>query len=353
MPGVNDTQTAPPAREARRVVFVAFEEANPLDVAGPSTAFAFANAVVPGSYELHHASSMGGQLVTESGLSFGGLVPLRELPAPIDTVLLAGGSEGALRRSGRDTILMTWLEEQSSQVRRMGSVCTGAFLLAGAGLLDGRRAVTHWAACASLRQMFPEVEVLADAMYVQDDGIFTSAGVCAGIDLSLALIEDDLGTAAAAKVARSMVVFLRRSGSQSQFSEALAAQTNTGGSFDDLITWMADHLQADLSVSALARRAHMSERNFQRRFREKFGRTPAAFVKAMRLEAARRWLETTDWPIKAIAARAGLGSADVLERALKKSCGLSPAALRAAYGRSKLSKATETQPEEPNAHRSE
>lgn len=332
MAGANDIYAAVSAKDPRRVVFVVYPGANPLDVAGPSTAFAFANHVVPGAYELIHASASGGQIVTESGLSFGGLIPLDDLEGPFDTVLVAGGPESALRRAAEDPVLATWLKARSSDVRRLGSVCTGAFILAAAGLLEGRRAVTHWGACGALQGMFPDVEVVPDAMYVCDGDRFTSAGVCAGVDLSLALIEDDLGTGVAARVARSMVVFLRRSGSQSQFSEALLAQTGSDGSFDDLIAYIAGHLAGDLSVAALARRVHMSERNFQRRFRESLGRTPAAFVKAMRLEAARRWLEATNWPVKAIAQRAGFGSVDALERALKKDCGLSPAALRAAYG---------------------
>jgi len=329
MADAKDRSAAISATAPRRVVFVVYPGANPLDVAGPSTAFAFANDAVPGAYELHHASSTGGEITTETGLCFSSLTPLQDLPTPIDTVLLAGGPERALRQAGADELLSGWLADRAGDARRLGSVCTGAFLLAAAGLLDGRRAVTHWGACEVLRAMFPKVEVVSDAMYVRERGRFSSAGICAGIDLSLALIEDDLGASVAAEVARAMVVYLRRSGGQPQLSAVLAAQARARGSFTDLVVWISDNLAEDLSVSTLARQVHMSERNFQRRFRQRFNQTPAAFVKAMRLEAARRWLETTDVPVKTIAHEAGFGSVDALERAIKKDCGATPAALRA------------------------
>jgi transcriptional regulator GlxA family with amidase domain len=332
MLGANDIRPAESARARRRIAIVAFHGANPLDVAGPSTVFATAEGLRPGAYDLVHASPGEGRVVSESGLSFAGLVPLAAVPDPIDTLLVVGGGEAALTALGRDAGFLAMLRDRSRRARRVGAVCTGAFVLAAAGLLDGRRAVTHWAACDRLQAMFPSVRVTPDPIFVSDGGVFTSAGVSAGIDLALALVEEDLGRETAAAVARSMVVFLRRPGGQSQFSEALSAQAKAGGAFGGLVAWIADNLPGDLSIAALADRAGMSERTFQRRFRAETGRSPSDFVRAMRVEAARRWLETTDWPLERVARQAGFGSVDSLERAFLRTWGRPPGALRAGFG---------------------
>ncbi|MEE4153715.1 MAG: helix-turn-helix domain-containing protein [Erythrobacter sp.] len=321
----------------RKIVIVAFEGANPLDVAGPSSTFDTANRLIPNSYEIIHASFSGGECVTESGLRFSSLVPLSEIGDSIDTLMIAGGSEEALVAAASDARFLAEISRAASLSRRAGAVCTGAFLLGAAGLLKHRKAVTHWASCDRLQAMFPGVSVLPDAVFVRDGAIFTSAGMSASIDLTLGLIEEDLGHRIAAKVARNLVVFLRRPGGQAQFSEALAAQERAGGAYSDLVSWILENPEADLSVMALAQKVGASERTFQRHFRKEVGKTPSQFVRAIRVEAARRWLEETDWPLKRVAQRAGFGSVDSLERAFFRSYRRSPGAVRAAFSSNSLS----------------
>lgn len=315
----------------RKIVIVAFEGANPLDVAGPSSAFDAANRLVPNSYEIIHASLSGGECGTESGLRFSSLVPLGKIGDAIDTLMIAGGSEQALVAAGSDPGFLSEINRAASRSRRAGAVCTGAFLLGAAGLLKDRKAVTHWASCDRLENMFPGVTVLPDAVFVRDREIFTSAGMTASIDLTLGLIEEDLGHRIAASVARNLVVFLRRPGGQAQFSEALAAQEKAGGAYSDLVSWIVENLAEDLSVASLAEKVGASERTFQRHFSKEVGKTPSEFVRALRVEAARRWLEETDWPLKRVAERAGFGSVDSLERAFFRSYRRSPGAVRAAF----------------------
>lgn len=317
----------------RKVVIVAFEGANPLDIAGPSSAFDMANRVVPGSYDICHASLGGGECETESGLRLSSLSPLGGIKEPVDTLMIAGGDEDALIRAGTDQQFLDEVRRLAFGARRAGAVCTGAFLLGAAGLLENRRAVTHWASCDRLGAMFEGVTVCPDAVFVRDGKIFTSAGMSASLDLSLGLIEEDLGHRVAAKVARTMVLFLRRPGGQSQFSEVLAAQEKAGGAYGDLVSWVVENPSADLSVGALAEKVGTSERTFQRRFRKEVGRTPSEFIRAVRIEAARRWLEETDWPLKRVAERSGFGSVDTLERAFQRAYQRSPGALRAAFAR--------------------
>ena len=338
MNGANVNAPAKSANAARRIVIVLIEGANPIDATGPSTAFATANRLVPNSYEITHACAGGGTVVTESGLCIANLTPIADIGGPVDTIILTGGDEKALYGAASDEHLREWMQRQSRTARRYGSVCTGAFLLAAFGLVEHRNLVTHWASCDLLKQLFPNVTVDPTAMYVFDEKVFSSAGVTGGIDLTLALIEEDLGHQIASRVAKSMVLFLRRPGGQSQFSEMLVAQSERSGRFCDLIAWIAENLTADLRVTALARRVNMSERSFARRFSEETGQTPAALIKKMRLEAACRWLETTDWPIKKIAAASGFGSVDALERITRNEKGVAPTELRLAFGR-RLSRA--------------
>jgi transcriptional regulator GlxA family with amidase domain len=211
-------------------------------------------------------------------------------------------------------------------------VCTGAFVLAASGLLDKRSAVTHWASCTLLATLRPSINVDANAIYVRDGKFFTSAGVTASIDAALALVQEDLGRSVAAKIAKSMVLFLRRSGGQSQYSRALAAQSTANDKFSELINWISDNLSGDLSVASLAVQTGMSERNFMRKFSQETHTTPAAYVRTARLEAARDWLENTKWPVTRIARLAGFGSVDSLERAIKKQFDTTCSAHRHAYG---------------------
>jgi transcriptional regulator GlxA family with amidase domain len=213
----------------------------------------------------------------------------------------------------------------------MGSVCTGAFALGAAGLLDGRRATTHWRACGLLQELVPAARVEPDALHTFDGGVCTSAGVTAGIDLSLALAERDLGREVAAQVARDLVVFLRRPGGQSQFSAGLAAQAEASDRMSDLIAWMVEHPERELSVPALAKRMAMSERNFSRVFAREAGLTPAKFVERARVDRARVYLEDSDWALKQLAERSGFGSIDGLQRAFKRLLGVTPAEYRSRF----------------------
>ena len=333
MSGRNDNTSAFSAKSrARRVAIIAFDGVEPVDISGPSSVFGRAVLLSPGSYEVIHASPRGGKVATATGLALADLVPVADLPRNLDTILVAGGTEAALRAAIYQDRLGDWLARRARSTRRIGGVCTGAFILAASGLLDGKRAVTHWASCEILSQLSPATQVEFDALYVIDGQICTSAGVTAGIDLALALVEQDLGRDIAARIAREMVLFLRRPGGQSQYSEALAAQTQADGAVGDLVAWMTDHPAADLSAPALARRAGMSERTFARVFARETSQTPAAFVRRLRLETARRWLETTAWPVKRIAQRSGFGSEDALARAMRAALNTTPAALRARFG---------------------
>jgi transcriptional regulator GlxA family with amidase domain len=216
--------------------------------------------------------------------------------------------------------------------RRIASVCTGAFVLAAAGLLDDRRATTHWAFCGELAERFPNVRVERDPIYVRDGEVWTSAGVTAGIDLALALVEEDLGRDIALLVARWLVVFVRRAGGQSQFSAQLAAQTAERVPLRDLQAWIGDHPEADLAVPALARRVAMSVRHFSRVFRAETGASPADYVERIRVETARRLLETSARSVEEIAAAAGFANPEALRRAFGRRVGLSPREYRARFG---------------------
>lgn len=329
MNGVNDKDSA---ISAKRIVLVGFDGVEPLDIAGPASVFARAERLQPGSYILEQASRSGGSLATATGLTLSGVTPLSSRCGPIDTLLVAGGSEAALREAVDEGLAAT-VARMAADIRRVGSICTGAFVLAAAGLLDGRRATTHWAACDALARLFPAVRVEPDSIYVADPPIFTSAGVSAGIDLALALVEADLGHATASRIAREMVLFLRRPGGQSQYSATLQSQSQAAGEMGALIAWISENLSADLRIPALADRAMMSERTFVRLFKKQTGLTPAVLVRRLRVERAKLWLETTDWPVPDIALRAGFGSEDSLTRTLREVYGTVPSVLRAGFGR--------------------
>ena len=268
-------------------------------------------------------------IATSSGLR---LLPDRELAAcggPIDTLIVPGGlGVGALQHDGR---LIAWTRSAAERSRRVASVCTGAFVLARAGLLDGRRATTHWAACAQLARRYPSIDVAPDPIFVRDGNVYTSAGVTAGIDLALALVEEDLGHRAALEVARSLVLFVRRPGGQAQFSAGLAAQAADRASVRDLQAWVADHLDEDLTVAALAERCFMSSRNLARVFAREVGVTPAVYVESLRLERARMLLESTELQVEEIAARCGFGTLETLRRGFARRLHVSPSEYRTRF----------------------
>jgi transcriptional regulator GlxA family with amidase domain len=247
----------------------------------------------------------------------------------LDTLLVCSGRKMA--EALTDAELLEWLRRIAPRTRRVGSVCTGAFLLAAAGLLDGRRATTHWKHCATLAARYPSVQVESDPIFVRDGNIYTSAGSSAGMDLALALVEEDLGHQAALAVARELVMFLQRPGGQSQFSAQLAVQRAERQPLGDLQAWMADHPDADLSVEALARRAAMSPRNFARAFRRELGVTPAHYVDLLRVDTARRRLQESGEGVERIATDCGFGTAETMRRAFIRLLGIPPSEYRGRF----------------------
>jgi transcriptional regulator GlxA family with amidase domain len=233
----------------------------------------------------------------------------------LDTLIVSGGDVFAV---AGDLRLRQWLRTMSARVRRLASVCSGSFILAEAGLLDGRRATTHWAGVDIMRERYPQIAVEPDAIFVRDGNVYTSAGVTAGIDLALAMVEEDLGHALALAVARRLVVFLKRPGGQSQFSSHLAAQTKPVGILKDLPAWILDNLSDNLSVEQLAGRAAMSPRNFARVFTREMGMTPAKFVERARVDAARRWMEDGGLSLEDVAGRVGFSSAEHMRRTFRR-----------------------------------
>lgn len=317
-----------------RIVMLAYPGVNLIDLSGPVQAFTTAGrlareAGLPDPYRIAVASAEGGPVVTGPGLP----VMTEPLSAfdgrQIDTLLIPGGTVDG--RPVEPPALVDWVAGRAPGVRRVCSVCTGAFLLAATGLLDGRRATTHWESAEELGRRYRQVRVEPDPIFIADGPVWTSAGVTSGIDLALALIEADLGHALAIATARQLVVFMKRPGGQSQFSEPLAAQSRPDGAFGDLHAWMAAHLSEDLRVERLAERVGMSPRTFARLYVAKVGRTPARTVQAMRLEAARRALEESRTPVKRVAAETGFGDEQTLRRVFQRLYGIGPAEYRARF----------------------
>lgn len=313
---------------SRRVLVLAVDGAQSLDVLGPVEVLHSAAALAPrtAGYRLEVVTPGDtGTVTLSNGLQMHAS-PLPDPPPRHDTLLVAGGT-GA-RKAIADDLVIGWVAAAASRARRTASVCTGAFLLAEAGLLAGRRATTHWRWCPTLAERHPDVALDPDAVYVRDGDVWTSAGVTAGIDLALALVEEDAGRDVALAVARELVVFLKRPGGQSQFSGALAAQQATRPALRELQAWIAGNLDADLTVPALAARAHLTERSFARAFRREVGQTPAAYVEGLRIERARILLEDGAESLDAVARACGFASAEVLRRAFHRRLGVSPAAYR-------------------------
>jgi transcriptional regulator GlxA family with amidase domain len=318
--------------EPRRIVLVGYPGVQSLDLVGPMEVFSKANSLGGKRvYEILLASPDGGAFASNAGLILGGSVALAELPHEVDTILIGGGEELGLRALEAVGIL-PWLLERARRTRRVGSVCTGAFALAAAGLLDGRRATTHWQACEEMRRFRPQVLLEPDAIFVADPPFYTSAGITAGIDLCLHLVEEDHGPDLALKVARDLVLFMRRPGGQSQYSAGLAVQAAASPKIRRLVAEIVADPCGDLSLPALAERAGMSERTFSRVFHRETGATPAAFVEQARIDRAKALLESSDWPLARVAERAGFGSLDALHRAFQKRLGATPGDYRARFG---------------------
>ena len=321
------------AAQPHRVGMLAFEGVAGLDLMGPVEVFAAANDELAASgaaarYAVSVVAPTLAVFTTESGVR---MVPhlATALDQPFDTIIVPGGP--GLREPGINAWASGWLLAQAGRTPRMASVCTGVYGLAATGLLDGRRAVTHWKHVRDAARRFPDVRFEADAIFLRDGKFFTSAGVTASIDLALAFVEADHGAAVALAAARQLVVYLKRAGGQMQYSEPLRLQARAGDRFSELASWMVSHLDADLSVEALAARANLSLRHFSRRFRAAFELSPADYVEVLRLDAARRSLAETALPVAAIACAAGFRSDDAFRRAFERRFGVTPSAWRARF----------------------
>jgi transcriptional regulator GlxA family with amidase domain len=318
-----DTRSTPSA--VRVVELLTFPLVQLLDVTGPIQVFASANDFVleAGSsppYELKVVAQGGAQVTSSAGvkLSTG---PLPRGGAAVDTLLVAGGQ--GVAAAAADPVIIDWVQRRAKRARRIASVCTGAFLLAASGLLDGRRAVTHWSFCDELARRFPKVRVESDPIFVRDGSVWSSAGVTAGIDLALALVEEDLGPTVALAVARYLVVFMKRPGGQAQFSTALSLQA-ADDRFGALHEWINKHLDDDLPLPVLASQAGMSERSFSRHYTKTTGLTPARAIERLRVEAARRLLSESVLPMKRICQRCGFGAEETMRRSFLRLLEVTP-----------------------------
>ncbi|TQS40098.1 GlxA family transcriptional regulator [Cryptosporangium phraense] len=308
----------------RTVLFVLFDGLQSIDVSGPLEVFAGANRRPTGPHYDIVTASLGGEPVTSSG-------GLRLMPdvdladAPVPHTLVVPGGHGTRKP---DPSLIAWLRERAGSAERLVSVCTGALLLAEAGLLSGRRVTSHWSVCGALARRYPDITVDPDPIFVRDGALSTSAGVTAGIDLALALVEEDLGRKTALTIARHLVMFLRRPGNQAQFSTQLSAQLADQPRLREVQVWIADHPAEDLSVEALARRANLSPRQFARAFTAEVGESPGRYVDAVRLETARRLLEESDDGVEQVGRRSGYGTTEAMRRAFVRTLGVSPGEYR-------------------------
>ena len=319
-------------RSARAVEVLIFPAVQLLDVTGPVQVFASANDLAaraggPPPYAVRLVARGGERVTASAGVELTAAPLSRRREAP-DTLLVAGGP--GVDAAAEDRALVDWLRRRAAQARRVASVCTGAFLLAATGALDGRRAATHWNYAAELARRFPLVRVEPDPIFLRDGRIWSSAGVTAGIDLALALVEEDLGRAVALAVARYLVVFLKRPGGQAQFSAALALQA-ADDRFGALHDWIDRHLGDELSLAVLADRAGMSERSFSRRYAEATGQTPARAIERLRVEAARRLLSESRAPIKRIAQRCGFGAEETMRRSFLRVLNVTPRDYRSRF----------------------
>ena len=313
--------------DERTIVAATFPGLQSLDLVGPLEVFSTANRFgARPAYRLTAAAAHPGPVRCTSGLEVTAEVGLAAVRGPIDTLVVVGGD--GTYEAATDQSFVAEVQRLAGRARRVTSVCSGAFVLAQAGLLDGRTATTHWTVCDLLASTFPAVTVDPDPIFVRDGHVYTSAGVTSGMDLALALVEDDHGRDLALRVARQLVLFLRRPANQSQFSAQLAAQMAERDGLREAQRFVVDHPDRDCSVAALARLAAMSERHFARCFTEEVGITPARFVERVRVETARRLLEDTDDGVEAVAAAAGFGTAETMRRTFLRVLRTSPSGYR-------------------------
>jgi transcriptional regulator GlxA family with amidase domain len=317
----------------RRIVILAFPGVQPLDVMGPAEVFAGADVLAGGgAYEVEVVAKEPGPITTRgNGYSLLPKITTARCRGPIDTLVVGGGM--GVRAAENDQSLIRWIRSAARRSRRVTSVCSGSFLLARAGLLEGKTVTTHWASTAELARRHPELTVDPKPIFVRDGDVWTSAGVTSGMDLSLALVEEDLGREIAVEVARWLVLFLQRPGGQAQFSSHLSTQLAERQPLRELQSWIADNLDADLRVESLAERAAMSPRNFARFFRRETGMTPAAYVEVLRVERARQLLEGAGDPVEIVSVQCGFGTPETMRRAFSRRVGASPAEYRVRFRR--------------------
>lgn len=313
----------------RSVAMVVYPGIIPLDVVGPLQVFSLINLMRgEASYDVKTVAEHAAPIPTDMGFALVPAQTVDDLELPVDTLLVAGAADVT---SGSSAALLAWLKQAAPQARRFGSICTGAFTLGAAGLLEGKRVTTHWLYAERLAQGCPATSVDIDSIYIKDGNLYTSAGITAGIDLALALVEEDFGRDFALEVTRHLVLYFKRSGGQSQFSTLLRGAFSETPMIARIQQWCVDNIADDLSVAAMVRRSAMSERNFARLFREQAGRTPADYVATVRLDAARRLLEESQESVDAIAARCGMGNAAALRRLFIKRLGVTPQHYRARF----------------------
>ncbi|MGH8216646.1 MAG: GlxA family transcriptional regulator, partial [Rhodanobacteraceae bacterium] len=306
---------APPS--AKTIGLLAYDDMQALDLAGPLDVFGAANELAASTktYDLRIIGLDKRAVRTENGLEIVPTHPLDDAP-PLDTLLIPGGA-GAREGINRDPRLLAWLRERAPHTRRVVSVCTGVYALAAAGFLDGRRVTTHWRFADDLARRHPALRVEPDRLFLRDGRFATSGGLTAGMDLALALVEEDLGAPVALAVARQLVMYVKRPGNQAQFSAPLAAQTRADGRMGALVEWLLANLDGDISIERMAAEAAMSPRNFRRVFGATFGSTPARFLERLRLEQACLHLTQGRTPIERVAASVGFRSADAFRRAFR------------------------------------
>ena len=329
------TKQHPKHSDARCILFLAFPQVLLLDLVGPWEVFSLANRLAGGTSPPYDLKLVSGddsaRVLSSAGISMDSHRLAQNCRGAIDTLIVpATDLVWAEKPSGQS---LSTLKRLAARSRRVVSICGGAFLLAEAGLLDNKKATTHWRGVEDLAKRFPKVDVQPDSIFVKDGAVYTSAGVTAGIDLALALVEEDLGQAIALECARDLVVFMRRQGGQSQFSTTLEAQHAERSAINELVTWASDNLSNDLSVQALADRANMSLRNFSRVFRKEIGITPAAFIEKLRVDAMRLRLEETDESINEISKICGFHSADSMRRSFQRIVKVAPTDYRQRFRR--------------------
>lgn len=315
----------------KNIALVAFDGVQVLDITGPAAVFSAANdALGRESYRVHILSAEGGVVQSNSAVRLE-TKSIKDLSTSrVDTLMIAGGDAAGLRKLAANALVMKWVVKASAQAIRFGSICTGAFLLADFGLIDGKRVATHWSACSALAQRYPKADVDANALYVQDGRLWTSAGVTTGIDMCLQMVNEDLGKEITNAIAKRLVLYARRPGYQAQFSSILSAQIRADSPFADLIEWMRKHLTEELNISRMASHVAMSERSFHRKFTASVGETPAHFIETLRLEKV-RYLLTSGITLKEVAAKTGYATSSQLSKAFDRRFGMTPLLFRSMH----------------------